>query len=235
MTRLLSRIHKPPLPGAIGLVAFGGLLAILFGADGCATSGSATRAPRPGDGLREYQRLVQELGKDVTQTRQAAEALMAATPKKSDAAFARFQESLHRLEVFSFKARARADAMEKRGEAYFEEWAEEIAGSKDEAARRAARQRFAELHTHFETILSDGRLVRQEFRRFLDDGRRLRTKLGAKPAAESIAQANPTLAQIVTEGRQAETAMGQLLNSLKAAEGAVMSVPAPIAKSGGKS
>jgi len=208
-------------------------LAILVAA-GCATSDSGAR-PRPGDGLREYQRLVVDFRQDVTLTRQALEAVGAATPKNSAAAYARFDGSLQRLEVVSIKARARAEAIEKRGAAYFEEWAEELSGAANAASRRVAPERFSELHRHFEAILKHTGPVRQSFRPFLERSRRLRTTLGPKPTFEAIEQAKPTCAQIVSDGQQAGAAMDQLLKTLKAAEASVMSGPLPSAKPGGKS
>lgn len=210
------------------------VVSMLFSA-GCATSEHGARPARPGDGLREYQRLVRAFRNDISPTQQSLEALAAATPGNSAAAYARFDESLQRLEVVSIKARARADAMEKRGAAYFEEWAEETSGSLDEASRRAGQERFAELHRHFEAILKDSGKVRQEFRRFLEGSRQLRTALGQEPQFEAIKQAKPLCAQVVLDGQQAADAMDQLLKTLKAAEAAVMAGPTPAAKPGGKS
>jgi len=204
-------------------------------AAGCATSGTGSRAARPGDGLREYQRLLLDLGQDVRLTRQAVEALAAATPQNSGARYGRFAESLQRLEVVSIKARARVDAMEKRSAAYFEEWAEEISGATDEAARRAAKERLAELHRHSEAILKDSGEVRQEFRRFLEGSRQLRTALGPGPRFEAIEQARPACAKIVADAQHVGAAMDQLLETLKTAEAAVMAGPTPSEKPRGKS
>lgn len=202
---------------------------------GCATPGSGSRPPKRGEGLREYQHLVLGLRKAVTASRQSLETLAATGQGNAAATYARFDASLHRLEVVSIKARARAEAMEQRGEAYFEEWAEEMSGSADAASRRAAKARFAELHRHFEAILGDSRQVRQEFRPFLDGVRRMRTSLGPKPEFEAIAKAGPDFAQLVAAGRQAAGKMDQLSKTLKTAEAAVMAGALPPMKSGGKS
>lgn len=87
---------------------------------GCVTTGAGSRAVRPGDGLREYQKLVSDLRKAVAGCVQSAENLANATRNNAAAAHARFNESAQRLEVVSVSARARVDAMEKRGKAYFE-------------------------------------------------------------------------------------------------------------------
>jgi hypothetical protein len=203
---------------------------VLF-ATGCTTSKSSAVTMRPGDGLREYQRLVRELRKDVRRTRQTVEALASASQNNSGAAYARFDGSLQRLEVDSITARARVDAMEKRGEAYFKEWAEEISGTANKAAHRVAQERFAELHGHFEAILKDTKHVGQAFRPFLEGLRESRTKLGPKSSFAAIEMSKPDFAQLASVGRQAEESLDQLSKTLKAAAAEVMSGPLPPSES----
>ena len=218
------------------------VITVVF-ATGCTTSKSSAVPTRPGDGLREYQRLVRDLRQDVRRTRQTVEALASVSQINSGAAYARlnpgtayarFDRALQRLEVDSIKARARVEAMEKRGEAYFEEWAEEISDTTNEAAQRVAQQRFAELHWHFEAILKDTEHVRQAFRPFLEGLRGSRTRLGQKPTYAAIETAKPDFVQLASAGRQAEESLDQLSATLNAAEAAVMSGPVSSAESRGK-
>src|SRR5262245_57825346 len=204
------------------------LAIMLVLATGCATSESGSRPARPGAGLAEYRQLVVDLRKAVMASRQSAETLTTTPESKSAVAHARFDESVQRLEVVSLKARARADAMEKRGEAYFEEWAEEI---KSETG--ATKERFTELRQHFDEILKGSRQVRQAFRQFLDGLRGVSTSLGQQPAPAAIEKARPTLTKIASDGRQAEKTLDQLLNTLSAAQTAVTSGPMPSPKSAG--
>jgi hypothetical protein len=206
------------------------LALFVFLISGCATSESGSRPPRPGARLAEYRQLVVDLRKAALASRQSAEALTSAPESKSAAAHARFDEAVQRLEVVSMRVRARADAMEKRGEAYFDEWAEEI---KSEAGD-AAKERFAELRQHFDEILKGSRQVRQAFRQFLDGLRGVTSSLGQHPVPAAIEKARPTLTKIVSDGKQAEETMDQLLNTLSAAQTAVMSGPMPPPKPEGK-
>ena len=199
-------------------------------AAGCATSDSGSRPARPGAGLAEYRQLVMDLRKAVIASRQYAEVLTTTPESKSTVAHARFDEAVQRLEVVSMRVRARADAMEKRGEAYFDEWAEDI---KSEAGG-VAKERFAELRQHFDEILKSSRQVRLAFRPFLDGVRGLTASLGQHPVPDAIEKARPTLTKVVSDGRQAEERMDQLLNTLSAAQLAVRSGPMPPPPSGGK-
>jgi len=203
-------------------------------AGGCATSESGSRPSRPGAGLVEYRSIVAELQKAVAASRQSAQALAAATQNKSVAAYEHFSETVQRLEAGSIKARSRADAMEKRGQAYFEEWAEEITGSTDGASNETARERFAQLHQHFEKILDDSRQVRQVFRRFLDGLRGVNASLGEHPSPSAVEVVKPALNKVDSDGREVENSLQHLLATLDKAHNAMRSGALPGAKSGGK-
>jgi len=196
---------------------------------GCSTTETGSGAARPGDGIREYRRLATDLRKVVTGCVESVEALAKAPEAKATAGHARFDESVHRLEVASIKARARVEAMEKRGEAYFEEWSEEITRS-----GAADQERFIELRRQFELILSDTRQVRQEFRQFIDGLRGARSKLGPSPTAATITNVKPVLSEIATEGHQVEVALHRLVQTLNVAETAVVSEAKQRASNGGK-
>jgi len=178
--------------------------------------------------------MVAELRRAVSTSRQSAQALEAAPQNNSVVAYEHFSETVQRLEAGSFKARARADAMEKRGEAYFEEWAEEISGSTEGASNETARERFAQLHQHFDKILDDSRQVRQAFRRFLDGLHGVNASLGEHPAPSAVEAAKPALNKVDSDGREVENSLQQLLATLDKAQNAMRSGALPGAKSGGK-
>jgi len=184
---------------------------------GCATSGTGSGVARPGDGIREYRRLVADLHKLVAGCVASAEDLAKAAALRAAAAHARFDESVHRLEVASVSARARVEAMEKRGEAYFEEWAEEHS-----CVGAADNERIAGLRQHFNAILSDTRQVRPEFRQFIDALRDVRAKLGQSPSAATLESVKPVLLGATAEGYQVQAALDRLVQTLNTAESAVM-------------
>jgi len=185
---------------------------------GCATSPVDSHVSRPGDGLREYRQLITELRRATITSRQAIEKLATTSAASSNAAFARFDEALQRLEVDSIKARARTEAMEQRGKAYFDEWAEEIAAVHDPTKQRADEARLVELHQHFDAILADVRLARTAFKKYLDDLRSLRVS----PAA---AKPKPSLESVVAAGHSAEQQLDRLLTTLQSALAVVLAGP----------
>jgi hypothetical protein len=197
---------------------------------GCATSQTHSNVSRPGDGLREYRQLITDLRKATMASRESVQKLSAASVVSSNAAYARFDEALHRLEVDSIKARARTDAMEQRGAAYFDEWADEIAATHDTAEQRAAHARLVELRQHFDAILADIRLARPTFKEYLDDLRSLQSS-----SAVAAAKPKPSLESVIAAGQSAERQMDKLLSTVQSALAAVMAGPVKPVTAGGKS
>ena len=203
---------------------------------GCATAKVGT--PRPGAGLSEYHELVTELRHALAVSRQSVETMANAPDKKFKDAYRGFARKLERLEITSIEARARADAMEKRGEAYFEEWTEEISGVASEPTGRPATETFSELREQFVNILDESRQVRQEFRKSLEGLRSLRGTLatGATGGTRAaLANARPSSAQVIQDSLGAEQAMDRLLAKVELAQAAVQRAVTASAKPGGKS
>ena len=133
------------------------------------------------------------------------------------------------------EARARADAIEQRGEAYFDEWMEELSSKQDEAARRATTERLAGLRQQFTTILAESRQLRQQFRKFLDGLRSMRASLSKEQTRAALDRNQPPAGQVVSDGLSAQQAMDRLLITLEKAKTAVRSMGSRPSKSGGNS
>ena len=210
-----SRLAK--ILGGVALVAVAG----------CATTETDSALPRPGDGVREYQQHVSDFRATLAESVQAVEKLAASSEKSSSSAYARVQSTAQQLEVVSIKARARAEALEVRGEEYFHEWREEACASGDERARREARARFDGLRGHFASVQQDSRRVREDSRKFFENLRRWRAKLGAAPDPAVIESARAEFSPAATAGKAALAAVDRLSQTLKAAELAVMKAAQP--------
>ena len=205
-----------------GLSFSSGLLALLV--IGCASSPSKSNAPTRGAGLRDYRQVVCDIQKATVASRHSLDALTTASSATGPAALNGFEESLHELEVASVMARAKADAMEKRGAAYFEEWE---TGLTNNTSDQAAKERLTELRGHFETILQGSKQVRQDFRQYLDGLRQLRHALSGDVKKTNLDEARPAVSKSIEEGQKAEHSMDELLVKVDAALAAVMTGPAP--------
>jgi hypothetical protein len=156
-----------------------GLLLLL---SSCSTTQTRT-ASRPGSGLAEYLDLVHRSRQAVESALSSLDSLRAETgsnPKKVTAAFS---DEVDRLEVASLRVRARAQAMQARGDAYFENWQQNMASIADPKIRTAAEQHRSELQQSFASMKFTSLQTRDSFQQFLTGLRKLRSRFEADPAA----------------------------------------------------
>jgi hypothetical protein len=142
-------------------------------------------------------------------------------------AFQRFDEALHQLEVVSIKTRARADAMRARGDAYFEEWEQDLSGAGDEHTRRAAVERRAQLRQTFAKIRRNSQQVREEFKSFLSNLRDLRILLGNDLTVTGIDAAKTVLLRTNSDGLRVQQALSGVVAELNSVAAILSARPAP--------
>jgi hypothetical protein len=196
-------------------------------AAGCASSGPARNADQVGTGIAEFRQIVLEARNALDATLRCLGDVAEEADRNPRPAFKRFDEALHRLEVVSIKARARADAMRARGNAYFEEWEEDLAGTNDEQARRAALERRARLRECFEEIRKSSQQAREEFRPFLSNLRDLRIVLGNNLTLIGIDSARTLIAQTRSDGQRVKRALDGVLGELNSVSATLAAVGVP--------
>ena len=189
-----------------------GLLTALtcFSLMGCAGSGDRDPRPVPGNGIAEYRQITEEAYRAVAATVGSLEGI-AGQPKRS---MTEFDRALHDLEVSSVKARARAEAIIARGENYFDEWKEQLAG-----AAPSERADYERLYHHFTLIRERSSEVRNEFRPFMASLRSFRAPLD-QPAAPDVkeALAPDEIKSVTASGRRVLAALESVSTALNTAE-----------------
>ena len=148
------------------------VIALTLLAAGCASHSGDSSVPRPGKGIAEYREVVQLAHRAV------AAAVDSLGPLKSVSAqdareLARFDRAMDNLELTSVKARARAEAIIARGQSYFDEWKEQLAGKTNQPSAQANYDR---LYNHFTNVRQRSSEVREEFRPFMAKLRQFRAQ-----------------------------------------------------------
>src|SRR5688572_4074061 len=113
-----SRFSTPPAPLLVCSLA-----CLLLA--GCASDSNAPPAPTPGSGIVEFREVTRQAHRAVAATVESLQTV-ARQPNGADADFDR---AFKDLELTSVKARARAEALISRGQNYFDEWKEHLAGN----------------------------------------------------------------------------------------------------------
>ena len=160
-------------------------LALAWLVSGCASPSGDSSAPKPGSGIAEYRVVTRGAHRAVADIVQSLEALaqprgttLAATQVASPHPGLReFDRAFHQLELTSVKTRARAEAIIARGQSYFDEWREHLAGVTNQTTAPAESQQFSRLFEHFQRVRQRSGEVREEFRPFMAKLREFRARL----------------------------------------------------------
>jgi hypothetical protein len=177
-------------------------LALAWLASGCASPSGDSSVPKPGSGIAEYRVVTRDAHRALAGTVRSLEALaqppaQASTPHP---ALRGFDRAYHQLELTSVKTRARAEAIIARGQAYFDEWREHLAGLTNQAAARAESQQYTRLYEHFERVRERSSEVRDEFRPFMAKLREFRARLDQSP--ESAGGGSQLSTNLIAGGRR---------------------------------
>ena len=154
------------------------------------------------------------------------ESLTELTAEPNAKSFKEFAEQAQQLEVDSVEIRARAQAMEKRGDAYFAQWQERLTQMSDPAERKAAEERRDELKRSFDHILQSARQTREAFQPFLSGVHRINVKLETNPGLESVNSARELIADTQKAGHKTQEQLSDILAELNVVA-AKLAPPAP--------
>jgi hypothetical protein len=138
-------------------------------------------APRPKNGIAEYGELtVQSLGV-MGATMDALARVDGEKERASPEVVGTFSDCVDRLRIQSMQVWSRAQAIRVRGDAYFENWRENLALIKDPAVRELAGRHRAELRERFEKVKAGSQQTREDFQPFMVGLRKLRADLEDDP------------------------------------------------------
>lgn len=192
------------------------LLSLLVGCAGEETKGNG---PKSGNGLVEYKQIVDRAQKAMEGALTSLEKVRAQSNRCPSKVFARFSKEVEHLRVESIQVRARAQAMEARGDAYFQRWHENLAQIKDPKVRQLAEQHRPELQESFARIKLITQRTRGQFRPFLDGLRTLRIGLENDPAAVCTDSTKALMQQTAESGQQVEKGLAEIRGELRSMMG----------------
>jgi len=186
---------------------------------GCSSPSGSDSAPKPGSGIVEYRQVTREAHRSVTAVVEALAALPnSSTPPSTRPALARFDSALHELELTSVRTRARAEAIMARGQAYFDEWKEHLAGVTNQAAAQTGMERHARLFDHFGRVRERSGEVREEFRPFMANLREFRAGLDRTPKPIEGELSGQKIDGLIASGRRVLGTLESVATALDGAE-----------------
>ena len=194
-------------------------LCFLLAAVGCATRQQGQDKPRPGQGIIEYQELVEESQHAISRALFALDRVSLAAPCCSHRDIEKLSDEINRLQVDSLRIRARAQAIQERGDAWFQNWHQHIAEVSDPRIRDLANQHRSELERHFGAIKANAVETRASFRPFFNGLREIRTALEKDPAATQFGPMQDHIRATRARGQEVQERLagtGRELESMRA-------------------
>jgi len=176
--------RKIPLTTTVVLsaTALFSVVAVLM-AVGCASKSSSGSTARPGSGIAEYRQITSTAQKAVAAALDALAEVSAQSNRCSPEALTNFSAEVTRLQVESVQIRARSQAIQARGDDYFEHWHQRMANVQDPEVRALAEKNRPLLQQSFAEIKRLSQEGREAFQPFLTNLRKLRNGLENDPAS----------------------------------------------------
>ena len=192
------------------LLSFLVALASLATLAGCATHDQQPQKPQAGSGIAEYQEIVGGSLKAIDATLSALNSVGTQGSPCPPAIMAGFSNEVQHLEVESIRVRARAQAIQNRGDAYFQNWQENMKEVKDAKVRELAEKNRSELETSFRHIKVEAQRTRTEFNPFLADLRKLRSSLEKDPANSGLESNKQLIRSLEERGRSVKDGLNSV-------------------------
>jgi hypothetical protein len=180
---------------------------------GCSTDKSASSTPRPGSGLVEYRQLVKRSHDAIDGSIRSLDKV-SAQPHCPTNLVASFSDQVDHLAAESVQVRARSQAMQSRGDAYFDNWTANMASMKDPKMREQAERHRTELQQSFARIKSTSLETRSAFQQYLAGLRQLRNALENDPAALSVPATKETAEATRRNGLEVERGLDTIRDEL---------------------
>ena len=186
---------------------------------GCASKEGGRSAIRPGEGIAEHRQIATEAEKAMRAALNSLAAVSAQSNQCAPAVLSAFSEQVQRLQVDSLKLRARSQAMQARGDAYFERWHEYLARVKDPRMRALAQKQRPALEEGFRKVKAWSQEGHEAFQPFLAGLRKVRNALEKDPASLSAGEIREWMTSARANGEHVERCLVSIqreLDSMKA-------------------
>lgn len=219
-----SGAREKAMPGAMSVVSLkscsSAILAVLGSTllitafVGCATHDSTSAPTRPGSGVAEYQQLTIQAQKAVTSALNSLDKVSGHTNNCPQNIRASLADNVQRLQVDSLRIRARAQAIQARGDAYFADWSETLKQVDNPGVREAAERNHSQLEQSFSQIKLASQQAGAAFKPFLAGLRQLHINLDNDASAAGSTSGTDLLKTTQDHGKEVLKQLGTITNRL---------------------
>ena len=168
----------------------------------CSTSKPTTAPPKPGSGIAEYKEMTAESTAAVQSTLRLLDKITTQSnscPRKLVDAFV---TQVQKMQVASIRIRARSQAIQTRGDAFFQHWHESLSRIDDPQFRDRAQRFKPELERSFTGIKLASKQAREAFKNFSSGLLSLQYGLESDPTKVQLTQTHELIQATRNHGQQ---------------------------------
>jgi hypothetical protein len=189
------------------LKAVAGAVAALLCA-GCASNQQEAPPPKPGSSIHEHYQIADEAHAAIQAAMSALDEVRGVSTNVPARSLENLSATINRLQVDSTRLRARAQTIHQRGDAWFENWRENLAEIQDPALRARIEAKHLDLRRSFEKIKTLSQEARTNFQPFLQGLRQIRNALEAGPSSASEDRLSQAIETSGKHGVEVERCIG---------------------------
>jgi hypothetical protein len=189
--------------------------------NGCGTTSGYKLADKTGEGIANFR-------EEIVSGKQAVDAVMksldqisvtaSSNPRK---AYEQYCKDVSKLESVAEKARKRGQEMKDRGQAYFDQWQQQMAHVQNAEIRQLAEQQKAKLQQAFDAIRKLTEPLKSQFDTWMTDLKGLQTYLGNDLTVSGVNAAKNLLEKTQAEGMDVQKSLDALISELNSVQATI--------------
>jgi len=180
---------------------------------GCKTAGYQ-RADKTGAGIANFRNEITKTKLAIDSTLKAMDQIALTANSNPRPAYEKYVKEVANLQACADKVRQSAQAMRENGQAYFDQWQEQLSQVKDENIRKLAEQRKAKLKEAFDEIREYTEPLKEQFEPWMSSLKDLQNYLANDMTVSGIAAAKGPFSKAKSQGQKVQKGMDDLIEAL---------------------
>ncbi|MCL4181063.1 MAG: DUF2959 family protein [Verrucomicrobia bacterium] len=185
------------------------------------TAAGYKKADKTGASIAEFRDEIVNIKKEVDATLLALDKITQTANTDPRKAFKEFDKSVPRVDSAAQKAKKRSEDMKTKGNAYFEQWEQELATLNNPEIRQLAQQRKLKLQSTFDAIRSVMEPARDQFNTWLSGLKDLQVYLANDLTINGIDSAKTLITKSKSDGREVQQSLDAIIAELNTIEAAL--------------
>lgn len=181
---------------------------------GCKAPANYKQADKTGEGIATFRAEVTSVKQDVDATLKSLEQIAVTANTDPRAAFEKYSKNVDRLSASAEKARKRGKEIREKGQAYFDQWEQQLAQLKNDEVRHLAEKRRNKLRATFDSVRKTAEPLNAKFDAWMSDLKDLQVYLSNDLTIAGVDSARTLFAKTKAAGLDVEASMDTFLADL---------------------